>query len=257
MSNLLVTATTLFSVAQAVKQINDIKKYPACLEDSDCETRHKLQDHACFQYFCYPWKKTAVTASAKPKPLNECRRNKDCASGAAPNQRQKCFRHHDKRKITSGICVDSFDDCDSHDECIGKGGKCCNGYCCNGDYFEAIKSFPCSTDLGCEVSITLSLILRQTTEKKTGFVWERGNDAQNECQAEKMTTGALNSKKDFSNPLHSKVQKRVFPLGVGSFVLRKYNDSHSFESAEFLSKALVNWPGHVFVYLAIYLQLFY
>merc|ERR1712165_119177 len=122
------TTTTLWSLSQAVVQINDMKTYPPCLGDDDCENRHHLQDHRCFQYFCYPWKKAAVTASAKPRPLKECRRTKDCVAGGGPDKAvgQKCYRHNDRRKVTSGICVDSIGECSSHDECQDKGGKCCN-----------------------------------------------------------------------------------------------------------------------------------
>jgi len=162
---LTVSFALLVGAASAVKQINDIKKYPACLVDNDCTEMHKLRDHACFQYFCYPWKSMPDVASAPPRPLQECRRASDCPSVTHPSGNKKqpfqkeaepqvCFRHHDRRRINSGICIDSRDECSSHDQCQGKGGKCCNGFCCNGQYFEAIKNFECMGKLGCEDLLT-------------------------------------------------------------------------------------------------------
>ncbi len=112
--------------AGAVQTMNDTDKYPACIEDNDCR---RLENHACFQYFCYPWQAVSAVATDLPMPLNLCRGNKDCPRVGA--EKQECFRHHDKRKITSGICVPSIDTCTEHDDCEDKGGKCCNGYCCN------------------------------------------------------------------------------------------------------------------------------
>ena len=66
------------------------------------------------------------------------------------------FRHPDKRRISKGICLkNSPSRCDTHDECIGSGGKCCNGFCCNDVYFNAIKELPCLNDEGCQVSIRI------------------------------------------------------------------------------------------------------
>ncbi len=44
-------------VASGPFLMSDTAKYPVCIDDVDCKERHKLKDHACFQYFCYPWKK--------------------------------------------------------------------------------------------------------------------------------------------------------------------------------------------------------
>ena len=132
----------------AVQQINDTDKYPICMTNEECEAKN-LDGHACFQYFCYPWKKQAKLASEK-KPLELCRTSKDCPKmlgGPA-----KCYRHYEKRKITSGICVPSIDTCEVHEDCYAKGGKCCNGFCCNEEYFSALADLPCFTNLGCKVS---------------------------------------------------------------------------------------------------------
>ena len=62
------------------------------------------------------------------------------------------LRHPDKRRITSGICIEEKKSCDDHDECKGFGGKCCNGFCCNEKYFNEIKSLECITHDGCKVT---------------------------------------------------------------------------------------------------------
>ena len=139
---LLLPASTL-----AVQAINDTQKYPVCIDDSDCEKRN-LDGHACFQYFCYPWEKKPVEASVST-PLALCRKDVDCPNmlgGPA-----KCFRHYERRKVTHGVCVPSIDRCSEHEDCYAKGGKCCNGYCCNNEYFEALADMPCFNDLGCKV----------------------------------------------------------------------------------------------------------
>ena len=40
-----------------------------------------------------------------------------------------------------------------HDDCLGSGGKCCNGFCCNEKYFNEIKNLECFSDDGCKVKI--------------------------------------------------------------------------------------------------------
>ena len=133
----------------AVIAINDTKSYPVCISDSDCD-KQKLDGYACFQYFCYPWEKKAKMASEE-RPLELCRKDRDCPNmlgGPA-----KCFRHYDRRKVTEGVCVPSIDTCNDHDDCYAKGGRCCNGYCCNEEHFQALSMMPCFTNLGCQVKL--------------------------------------------------------------------------------------------------------
>lgn len=138
-------ALATLGLVSAVTTMYDTINYPACLEDNDCR---KDDGHACFQYFCYPWQ--AHKASKEdPLPLGLCRMDKDC--GVTDGVRQKCFKHHDKRKITSGICISTVDQCSSHAECQDLGGYCCNSFCCNEVYFEAIQNLPCVSDEGCQV----------------------------------------------------------------------------------------------------------
>jgi len=146
----LIIIILLVSVANvsSVANMNNTKRFPACLEDNDCR---RLESHVCFQYFCYPWQAPRTLASAEPLPLDLCRMDKDC--GIKNGVKQRCFKHHDKRKITSGICIPigSEKTCISHEECEEKGGKCCNSYCCNEVYFNAIQKLPCSSNEGCQV----------------------------------------------------------------------------------------------------------
>lgn len=131
--------------------MNDTAKYPACLADEDCLDVHFLADHACFQYFCYPHKKEALSAEqAKAMPLPLCRNSAGCPAG------HECFRTRDVRNVHSGVCLAPgvSDGCSNHEECAGeKGGKCCNGFCCGEDYFDGLKALPCTRDEGCQVRI--------------------------------------------------------------------------------------------------------
>ena len=148
---LILPASTL-----AVIAINDTKKYPICIGDSDCEANN-LDGYACFQYFCYPWEKKATVASeAALRPLQLCRKDVDCPKmlgGPA-----KCYRHYERRKVTHGVCMPSIDRCEKHDDCYAKGSKCCNGFCCNNEYYDALSDMPCYSDLGCVVSIFINFI---------------------------------------------------------------------------------------------------
>ena len=65
------------------------------------------------------------------------------------------FRHPDKRRIGKGICIKETKDCESHDQCKGFGGKCCNRYCCHEDYFKQIMNLECFKDEGCQVSMKI------------------------------------------------------------------------------------------------------
>ena len=149
--------TGLLASSFALKGMTDIESYPPCLLDNDCKSIHKLDGFVCFQYFCYPWEKKPREAGAKPLPLELCRYKKDCGV----NFNGSCFRHYDKRRIHNGICIESEDRCVIHEECNGKGGKCCNGYCCNGNYFDAIKDFTCDSDIGCQVRSAPMAVFRK------------------------------------------------------------------------------------------------
>ena len=47
-----------------------------------------------------------------------------------------------------GVCVsaEDYEMCESHEECEGRGGKCCGDYCCNDEYFQALLNVNCEND---------------------------------------------------------------------------------------------------------------
>ena len=161
MKVLLLLASALVFLARsasAVVALTNSSLYPVCFADGDCEKVHKLRDHACFQYFCYPWRTDVSAEADEPAPelpLKLCRRSKECRDPATPEERPKCFRHPERRKVTNGVCVgpDETEMCETHGDCVDLGGKCCNGYCCNEEYFRAMGEMPCAEDKGCKVSI--------------------------------------------------------------------------------------------------------
>jgi hypothetical protein len=151
-----VVLLVLVSSVLGSRQLNDTKKYPACIDDTDCIKTHRLKDddYACFQYFCYPWKN-------KDGPLKLCQRDKDCASGTRGAggggrqvQQAECVRHYDRRAVTSGVCMAEVVECGQHEECGQNSSgnkKCCNGYCCSDKYYEAMQELPCQSDDFCQV----------------------------------------------------------------------------------------------------------
>ena len=121
----------------AVTVIDDTQEFKPCFPGStECP-----ENQQCFQYFCYP-EKGATT------PLKSCKKNSQCP-GYKPNKTKKCFKEGVK-----GVCVTSEDRevCETHEECEGRGGKCCGYYCCNTEYFNALLNTPCN-DEPCKVKM--------------------------------------------------------------------------------------------------------
>ena len=119
----------------AVVEINDTNIYKPCIMDSTtCP-----YDQVCFQYFCYP-----KVASAKD-PLKSCKKNSQCP-GWKPKT-EKCWKTG-----RNGVCIPSedYESCEVHEECEGRGGKCCGDYCCNTEYFNTLLKAPCN-DETCKV----------------------------------------------------------------------------------------------------------
>jgi len=119
--------------------------FKACIDDSDCGTEG--HGFACFQYICYPWADdTAIPAKDKKET---CKSNDDCTG------QLKCFRHHDRRQIHRGLCMEPETDCSENgrDDCKAAGAQreCCNGqYCCGQEFFDQLKQLPCVNHLGCK-----------------------------------------------------------------------------------------------------------
>ena len=145
-------------VAVAVVEINCTTIYKPCIIDSTiCP-----DDQVCFQYFCYP-----KVASAED-PLKSCRKNSQCPRWKS-SRTEKCFKKGGK-----GVCVTSedYEVCETHEECEGRGGKCCGDYCCNTEYFNALLNAPCNDeDMVCKVKIYFVL---KKYESKTEQIQFRG-----------------------------------------------------------------------------------
>lgn len=118
--------------------------FKACIDDSDCSNQGS--GYACFQYICYPWADDSGVARADKK--GTCKSNDDCSGEL------KCFRHHDRRNIHRGLCMEKITDCSENGKTDCKDGpqrECCNGqYCCGAEYFTQLKQLPCVNDLGCK-----------------------------------------------------------------------------------------------------------
>lgn len=118
--------------------------FVACIDDSDCKA--KGPGFACFQYICYPWADASGIKQADRK--DTCKSNDDCPGNLS------CFRHHDRRLIHRGLCMEPITDCSENgrDDCkTGPSRECCNGqYCCGKEYFEQLQQLPCVNHLGCK-----------------------------------------------------------------------------------------------------------
>jgi len=121
----------------AVQNINNTETYKPCISDvTECPN-----NQVCIQYFCYP------KVASDNDPLKSCNKNSQC-DGWRPSKTEKCFKEGQ-----NGVCVpaDDYEMCESHEECKGRGEKCCGDYCCNSEYFDAlISEIVCdSNDDGC------------------------------------------------------------------------------------------------------------
>ena len=116
--------------------------FPVCITDSDCPDLAGSGNLSCFGYFCYPWRDENIV-EAKDR-ISLCRNKKDCASG------KECFRHHDKRRISKGLCLDEISNCNHDDQKCRKGSECCGGKCCSDVYYKKYRQLSCTTDEFCQ-----------------------------------------------------------------------------------------------------------
>lgn len=137
----------LSSVSQQAQRSVSKAPFKACIDDSDCQ--EKGAGYACFQYICYPWADDTGIAARDKKAT--CKSNDDCSNQLT------CFRHHDRRQIHRGLCMEPVTDCSENgrDDCkaVSKGAQreCCNGqFCCGKEYFNQLKNLSCVNDLGCK-----------------------------------------------------------------------------------------------------------
>ena len=138
-SSTLSTLVFLPALTLAVTVINDPQTYKPCtLDPTVCPA-----DQACFKYFCYPKKASAG------EPLKSCSKNSKCPGYNQRPRTEKCLKEG-----RNGVCVsvEDYEMCEAHDECKDRGGKCCNDYCCNVEYFDALLKTACPEgDEDCEV----------------------------------------------------------------------------------------------------------
>jgi len=107
-----------------------------CLDDSDCVALgHKF---ACFFYKCINW-------VDKQEGIDHCARDKDCGKSSS------CYKHHNLREVSSGICFPNqqLATCNHHSDCKGDIPHCCGHRCCPHQYYLQWKEFSCVTDLQC------------------------------------------------------------------------------------------------------------
>lgn len=120
----------------------DLETFPVCLTDSDCSdiSSRESEDFRCFQYMCFPWKSKAFDL-----PFNRCQRRSECL------ETEDCYRHQDRRKVFSGICLskEEMTACFDHSECQSEQ-KCVNGYCGDKSYFKALLDTPCTEHSFCQ-----------------------------------------------------------------------------------------------------------
>ena len=113
---LIVLISGLAALASAeIQSLSQVKKVPfeVCVDDSDC--RGLGPDYDCFQYICYPWRDDSKIAKANRMEL--CRSNNECSGG------KECFRHHNRRSVTKGLCMEPAVDCQENGEADCKAPK--------------------------------------------------------------------------------------------------------------------------------------
>ena len=118
------------------------RPFPVCISDSDCQNFAGSINMTCFGFICYPWQDDKIVDEKSRIPL--CRKNADCDSG------KECFRHHEIRSISKGLCFDKIYHCDHDDQKCEKGLECCGGICCSNAYFEKYRQLSCTTNELCQ-----------------------------------------------------------------------------------------------------------
>jgi hypothetical protein len=137
---LLVTVVTASLAASASNQ-SPKATLAGCIDDSDCtRVMGQGKKYACFQYICYPWKDDSSVPENERKEL--CRKKADC------DPSEYCHRHHDRRNVYKGLCLDKTE-CDGNQDCkSGKG--CCAGRCCEMKFYKELNELPCASSQQCQ-----------------------------------------------------------------------------------------------------------
>ena len=84
----------------------DLAAHPVCVADADCAELAERSgvEQACFQYMCHPF--------SRPSTFRQCKKNSDCVGlkageGGEDGADGQCYRHHDRRRVTSGLCLNT------------------------------------------------------------------------------------------------------------------------------------------------------
>ena len=84
----------------------DLAAHPVCVADADCAELAEQSgvEQACFQYMCHPF--------SRPSTFRQCKKNSDCVGlkageGGEDGADGQCYRHHDRRRVTSGLCLNT------------------------------------------------------------------------------------------------------------------------------------------------------
>ena len=105
------------NVQHELVSMNQVKNteapFKACIDDSDCNSQGN--GYACFQYICYPWEDDSAVSKEDRKAT--CKSNEQCGSDLV------CFRHHDRRNIHKGLCMEPIVDCSENGDSDCKHGK--------------------------------------------------------------------------------------------------------------------------------------
>jgi len=131
--------------------IRDLEDYPSCVTDEDCHdiSKETTKDYRCFQYMCYPWNDPELRGD-----FRQCQTKENCRGLTEEEGGDGgdgiCFRHPDRKKVTSGICLTQNEarKCFDHSECSA-GLVCVNLYCGHKEYFTDLGEKECSDESMC------------------------------------------------------------------------------------------------------------
>jgi len=131
--------------------IRDLEDFPVCVIDEDCLSisTETNQDYRCFQYMCYPWNYPEMKGAFRTcQTKDDCKKLKEDEGGDGNDG--ECFRHPDKRKVLSGICLlqSEAEKCFENSDCSGSL-VCVNGFCGERDYLIALGEQSCVDDSVC------------------------------------------------------------------------------------------------------------
>ena len=63
-------------------------------------------------------------------------------------QVQRFFLFSSVRRVERGVCFESLNECNHHQDCA-QNENCCHQHCCPSEYFQYWQTFPCVSDEYC------------------------------------------------------------------------------------------------------------